>query len=165
MKKVENLVIRSAVKQDCSAMKKIIDEHKKAEVLLPKSIGDLLMALPFYLVAEVDNTIVGVCGFKIWPADGVEIISSAVTSSYHDHGIGKKLNNRCIENAKALGFKEFFLMTKRVEFYASLGFKEVPKMQLSSKVFTDCINCSKNRTINPEGRVIDCDEIAMWRSY
>ena len=27
MKKVDSLVIRSAVKQDCSAMKKIIDEH------------------------------------------------------------------------------------------------------------------------------------------
>ncbi len=158
---VKNLVIRPAVKKDCLAMKDIIKVHANEGQMLAKTISQLISLLPNYVVAEVDGTIVGVCGFKIWPADGVELISSAVTKEFHDRGIGSRLNRKCIEIARALGFDKFFVLTKRDDFYRGLGFREVPKTEFTSKVSSDCIFCRENEAEDPEEKIIKCEEKAM----
>ena len=162
---VKNLVIRSAVKKDCLAMKEIIKVHANEGQMLVKTISQLISLLPNYVVAEVDGTIVGVCGFKIWPVDGVELISSAVTKEFHDRGIGSRLNRKCIEIARALGFDKFFVLTKRGDFYRGLGFREVPKAEFknefTSKISSDCIFCRENEAEDPEEKIIICKEIGM----
>ena len=69
-------------------------------------------------------------------------------------GIGYKIVQQLMEDARKLGVKTLFTLTYQPGFFAKSGFYEVPKEQLSQKVWKDCINCSK---------FPNCDEIAMVR--
>lgn len=154
-----NFKVRKAKVDDAVAMKNIINAHAAHGLMRSKSVSRLLESLPHYFVAEIDGQIVGVCGFKIWPSEGVEIISSAVKSEYHGQGIGLKLNKECIKAAHQIGFTNFFVLTKQPKFYAKLGFQETPKEKLSIKIFVDCDGCSENKSDAP-GKVI-CSDVAM----
>ena len=156
---LKGLVIRNAMVGDVVTMKNIINGHAAHGLMRPKSVDRLTETLPNYFVAEVDGVVVGVCGFKIWAVDGVELISSAVLGKFHRTGIGSALNKTCIDACQKMGFKGFFVLTKQPEFYTKLGFVEVKKTKLRTKVFTDCANCSENMATKP-GRVI-CSDVAM----
>jgi len=67
-------------------------------------------------------------------------------------GIGSMIVNKLTEEAQELGVKTLFTLTYRPEFFARLGFKEIPKEKLPHKVWKDCINCSK---------FPNCDEVPL----
>jgi len=157
--KIKGLIIRPAVSDDCIAMKNLINTHAAHGLMRPKSVNQLTTTLFHYIVAEIDQTIIGVCGLKIWPVDGAEIISSAVRSEFHGIGVGMKLNRKIIEMISRRGFKKIFILTKQPGFYAKLGFKEMPKTALLYKTYADCINCLENKSNDP--KKIDCTSAAM----
>lgn len=158
-KDVTRLRIRKATVRDCVAMRDIINKHADEGLMLHKSLNQLILLLPQYFVAVIDGVIVAVCGYKIWPSEGVEIISSAVIQTLHGMGIGRRMIFSCVEEAQKMGFKKFFTLTFQSGFFAKLGFFEVPKESLSSKIYTDCMYCRKNRSNEPDK--IECDDVAM----
>jgi amino-acid N-acetyltransferase len=158
-KKAVDLTIRKATLQDCVAMRNLINTYADAGLMLHKNVNQLAAILQQYAVAIVENMLVGTCGYKIWPLEGIELISSAVLPEYHGRGIGKMLNLFCINEARNMGFKNFFVLTLQPGFYAKLGFREIPMESLSSKVYSDCVYCKKNHTDTPGS--LECDEIAM----
>lgn len=155
----KEVIIRKAGIGDVTTIKHIINGHAAHGLMRPKSVDRLTEVLPNYFVAEVAGAVIGVCGFKIWASDGVELISSAVRSEYHRQGIGAALNKACIDNCLTIGFRRFFVLTKQPEFYAALGFIEVKKTELQAKVFIDCGGCPENEATDP-GQVV-CSDIAM----
>ncbi|MCD4705754.1 GNAT family N-acetyltransferase [bacterium] len=156
---IKGLIIRPAVLNDCVIIKNLINTHAAQGLMRSKSVNQLTTNLFHYVVAEINQTIIGVCGLKIWPIDGVEIISSAVRSEFHGIGVGIKLNQEIIKMISHKGFKEIFLLTKQPRFYAKLGFKEISKSDLSYKTYIDCINCLQNKSDDP--KKIDCASVAM----
>jgi amino-acid N-acetyltransferase len=158
-KNVPGLRIRKAKLKDCVAMRDIINTHAREGLMLPRSLNKLVILLPQYFVAEIKNAIVGVCGYQIWPSEGIEIISSAVISRLHGRGIGQKLINSCIQETKRMGFKKFFALTLQAEFFGKLGFTIVDKESLSPKIYAECISCPNNRS--NEVDKIECDEVAV----
>lgn len=157
--KIKGLIIRPAELKDCIAMKNLINAHAAHGLMRPKSVNQLTITLFHYVVAEIDQAIIGVCGLKIWPIDGAEIISSAVRSEFHGIGVGTKLNQTIIKMISYKGFKKIFVLTKQPGFYAKLGFKKISKTALSHKIYVDCINCPENKSNDP--KKIDCTDTAM----
>jgi amino-acid N-acetyltransferase len=51
-----------------------------------------------------------------------------------------------------LGLETVFCFTYRPEFFRKQGFKDIDKMELPRKVWTDCFRCPK---------FPNCDEIAL----
>ena len=89
----------------------------------------------------------------VWE-DLAEIRSLAVMSDFQNDGIGTRLIEALLEEAREMGVKRVFVLTYRPNIFKRLGFIEIEKSELPHKIWADCIRCTKF----PE-----CDEIALAR--
>jgi amino-acid N-acetyltransferase len=89
----------------------------------------------------------------IW-ADLAEVRSLAVDERARGRGIGTRLVQWCMEEARRLKIRKIMSLTYEKHFFEKLGFEVVEKETLPLKVWSDCVKCPKNE---------NCDEIAMVR--
>ncbi len=100
--------------------------------------------------------IVGVCGLSVIWANLAEVVSLVVSPTMRGRGLGKRLVDACLEDAKRLGVRRVMSLTYEQVFFERLGFAVVDRQQLPLKVWADCVRCPKNEA---------CDEIAMIREF
>jgi amino-acid N-acetyltransferase len=84
--------------------------------------------------------------------DLAEIESLAVSEALQGKGLGRKLVEACLHEARGLGLDKVFTLTYVPEFFVKLGFYEVDKSCLPHKIWADCLKCPK---------FPDCDETAL----
>ena len=153
--------IRSARLADAEKIFSLI--HINRDLLVPRSMGNIVENIDRFLVAVSGLDIVACASFQIHPEIGkpeaatVEIQSVAVRSPYRRKGIGRKIIEAIIARVAAFNPKEVVVLTFAPEFFAALGFREIPKTQIMHKLYTGCINCTKHT--DP----FTCPEIAMVR--
>lgn len=144
--------IRKARISDLKQVQTLINEYAKKELMIPRSLNELFETLRDFTVCEENGTIRGVCSLHIMWEDLAEIRSLAVREEFFNRGIGKKLVQRCLKEAKTLGIKKVFALTYHPAFFKKLGFKNTEKSSLPQKIWGDCLRCH---------RFPECDEIAV----
>ena len=112
-------------------------------LMLPKTYSTLYETLPEFVVAEETDTgkIVGCGALHCTWAELAEIRSLAVHKDFHRRGIGGEIVKILLDDGRKLGVTKFFTLTYNTPFFASLGFKIVPKESLHSKIWKDCLDC------------------------
>ena len=131
--------------------------------LVPRSLGNIVESIDRFVVAEADGKMAGCASYQIHPEIGapeaatVEIVSVAVKEDFRRRGIGRALVEAVAERAAAFSPRELVVLTFAPEFFASLGFAEVPKTKIMHKLYTGCMNCTKHA--DP----FTCPEKAMIR--
>ena len=148
-------MIRAATIHDIPAMQAIINSHAELGKMLFKNLAQLYEGLRDFAVHEIDGRITGCAGLTIIWADLAEVRSLAVDSHHIGRGIGRKLVEWTIDEARRLGIRKLMALTYEQTFFTKLGFEVVPKESLPLKVWSDCVRCPKNA---------NCDEIAMVRT-
>src|SRR2546430_17195335 len=123
--------------------------------MLFKSYAQLFESLRDFAVYEENREVLGCVALSIIWADLTEVRSLAVEQNQRGKGIGSKLVQWCIGEARRLGIRKLMSLTYEQRFFEKLGFEVVPKESLPLKVWSDCVRCPKD-----EG----CDEIAMLRT-
>ena len=144
--------LRKAAFKDVEAIQQIINQYAEQGMMLAKSLNVLYETLRDFTVAEEAGNIVGVGALHMVWDQLAEVRSLAVLPDRKRSGIGRCIVNSLTEEAAVYGIGTLFTLTYQPEFFKSLGFHEVPKEQLSHKVWKECINCPK---------FPNCDEIAM----
>lgn len=144
--------IRKALPKDAVKIHSLVNEFAKEGLLLPVSLNSLYDRIRDFWIFELNGELIGCAALHITWENLAEIRSLAVKKTYQGKGIGKKLVEVCLKEAKDLQMKNVFVLTYQVEFFKKLGFKEIDKTLLPHKVWTDCINCAK---------FPNCDETAM----
>ena len=140
--------IRQARLSDAQRIFSLIDAH--SDLLVPRSMGDIVCSVDRFLLAEVDGVAVGCAAYQIHPEIGdpeaatVELQSVAVESAFRRHGVGHRLIESILPIARRFGAKEVLVLTFAPEFFRSLGFREIPKTKVMHKLYTGCINCTKH---------------------
>jgi amino-acid N-acetyltransferase len=137
------LNLRKAKVKDAQEIFKILQHFALKEVLLPRSLNSIYENIRDFYVYETDGKIVGVGSLHIYWEDLAEIKSLAVIDQYQHQGIGKKIVEACLEDAKQLGIKKVFALTYVPSFFEKLGFKITDKSNFPQKVWTECIHCVK----------------------
>lgn len=145
-------MIRAARLIDVPRIQEIINSHAELGKMLFKSYADLYENIRDFAVYEENGQVVGCVALGIIWADMAEVRSLAVDSACIGRGIGKKLVQWCIDDARRLGIRKVMSLTYEQRFFEKLGFIVVDKDTLPLKVWTDCVKCPKN---------LNCDEIAM----
>lgn len=145
-------IIRRAYVTDVEQMAALINGYAAQGLMLPKTHAQLYNHIRDFVVADVDGRVVGCAGLKVTWRDLAEIVSLAVAPEWQGRGLGRRLCEPLIEDARALGIPTVFALTYQVEFFRKLGFEIVPKTILSQKVWQDCQFCPKQHC---------CDETAM----
>jgi len=147
--------MRSAKISDVTAINALINSYAERDRMLFRSMADIYENLQTFIVAELDNNIVGCCALEVIWADLAEIKSLAIDEAYKGKGIGRGLVVAAVEQAVKLGVPKVFALTLEPVFFEKSGFEIVEKEALPMKVWSDCARCSKQQC---------CDEIAVIKS-
>jgi amino-acid N-acetyltransferase len=123
--------------------------------MLFRSHAELYESLREFVVAEDAGEVVGICALEIVWADLAEVRSLAVHPGRQGKGIGRRLVEAVVEEARRLEVQRLFTLTYEQAFFERLGFAVVDKAALPTKVWSVCIKCPKRH---------GCDEIAMVRT-
>lgn len=148
------VIIRKASLSDVENMLPVIRVFAERNDVLPRARANVVCALRDFHVAEVDGRLVGCCALTVIDDDLAEVRTLCVDDSTQGLGIGRKLVEACIGEARELRFSRVFALTRVVGFFAKLGFCEVPMTSLPQKVWLDCAHCPS---------FPNCDEIAVMR--
>jgi amino-acid N-acetyltransferase len=148
-------MIRKAVIGDVTFIHRLLSDYANKGLLLPRPLSELYDHLRDHFVVEDDRTgrsLIGVSALAISWEDLAEIRSLAVSEDHQGQGLGSRLVETCLEEARVLGLKRVFVLSYVPDFFIKMGFKEVDKSVLPHKIWADCLRCPK---------FPDCDETAL----
>lgn len=144
--------IRKARLTDVEVIHEFVNYYSKKGLMLPRSRSGLYEYIRDFAVVENDNEIVGIGALQILWRDLAEIRTLAIKESFFGNGIGKRLVEYFLNEAKEFGIQKVFTLTYLPGFFEKCGFHEIQKEQMPHKIWKYCINCPK---------FPDCDEICL----
>jgi amino-acid N-acetyltransferase len=147
-------LIRKARITDVREMARLIEEFAKEGVMLQRPLTDLYDNIRDFYIYEEEGLIQGACALHVCWEDIGEIKSLAVRGEAAGRGIGRRLVEACIEEARELALPKLFALTYKPAFFEKMHFKVIDKGILPHKVWGECVKCFK---------FPDCDEIAVMR--
>jgi N-acetylglutamate synthase-like GNAT family acetyltransferase len=146
-------VVRAAVLADVARMERLMAPFVATGDLLPRSNYDLCRHIKEYVVAEdADGAIVGTASLKVYSTQLAEIAALAVRDDQQGRGVGRALVDWVLDDARALGLKQVFGLTRKPMFFLRIGFRAAEKEQFPLKVWADCARCPRQDA---------CDEVAV----
>ena len=146
-------IVRATI-GDARGICDLVNTFARKGEMLPRTMSEVYQNLrDFYVVRENDDVVA--CGglHIIWEDMG-EIKSLAVREDMQGRGLGARIVDACIDEAKELGLQTAFALTYRPGFFEKLGFTQADVMTLPRKVWGECYRCPK---------FPGCNEIAMVR--
>mgnify|MGYP001194566925 CR=1 FL=1 len=146
------MLIRKAKIADAKTIQNLLTGYANQGLMLSSSLAEIYDRIRAYHVAEENGQVIGVSALKVSWEDLAEVRSLAVSEDAKGLGLGRKLVDACLDEARSLGIKRVFALTYQVDFFRKLGFEEIDKAELPQKIWADCIKCVK---------FPDCDETAL----
>ncbi|RUT36453.1 N-acetyltransferase [Paenibacillus zeisoli] len=148
------VVCRQAALSDVGPLFEMIEEYARRGIMLPRSRKVLEQQINDFVVAEVDGVVVGCGSLCLLGQDLVEVRSLGISEGYQGMGIGSKIIDELIKQARERNIPKIMALTYEVSFFKKNGFTVVDKEIFPEKVWTDCIVCPKQHA---------CDEIAVLK--
>jgi amino-acid N-acetyltransferase len=148
-------MLRKASIEDIRKIHALVNQSAATGEMLPRSLGELYDNMRDYIVYVEGGDVLGTAALHICWEDIAELRSLCVVDSARMKGIGRKLVDAVIEEARMLNIPRVFLLTYQEAFFTKCGFLPADKKELPQKIWSDCIRCPKF----PE-----CDELAMIKN-
>ena len=128
---------------DIEAMQELVTQEVKDGIILERNQDEVATNIRSYVLAKVDDKLVGYTALHIHSPRLAEIRSLIVSKKYRGEQIGKKIVLFALEEAKTLGVEEEVLvLTYLPEFFKKMNFVEIAKESIPEhKIWTDCIKC------------------------
>ena len=140
--------------KDVPAIVDLVNHYAGNGLMLPRSRHTVYQDLRDFLIATEEGRLIGCGALHIVWEDMAEVRSLAVDPAYEGRGVGRRIVEELIEEARALGLPRVFALTYVQGFFERLGFRVAPKEALPHKIWGDCLNCPK---------FPNCDEVALIR--
>ena len=131
---------------------KLVNSFAAQGEMLARPLSEIYENIRDFVVVRKGKRIVGCAALHVMWSDLAEIKSVAVNEKLQRQGYGSKLVLACLNDAQELGISTAFCLTYKPKFFEKFGLKEVEKMNLPQKIWTECYRCSK---------FPNCDETAM----
>lgn len=135
--------IRPAELKDVPSIFQMINNYAAEQIMLTRSLPELYECVREFLVAEENGAVVGCGALKLYSADLAEIRSLCVDQTSKSRGLGRALIGRLLEEADRLRLKTVFALTVVPAFFTKLGFREGARERFPSKIWRDCLHCSR----------------------
>jgi len=136
-------MIRKAKISDVLSIQNLINTYAEKGYLLPRSQSYLYENIRDFWVVDENNQIEGCIALHIVWEDLAEIKSLVVKEEKRGQGLGKKLVEQAIQEAREYKIKRIFVLTYIPEYFLKFGFMPIDKSQLPHKIWSECINCPK----------------------
>jgi amino-acid N-acetyltransferase len=140
---------------DASAIHDLVNTFARRGEMLPRTMSEVYQNLrDFYVIRDGGGETVGCGGLHTLWEDLGEIKSLAVREDMQGRGLGARIVETCVTEAREIGLATAFALTYRPGFFEKLGFAQADVMTLPRKVWGECYRCPKFPS---------CNEIAMVR--
>jgi amino-acid N-acetyltransferase len=156
----EQVDVRKAEIGDAQAIHDLINLYAQRGDMLPRTMGEVYENLRDFFVARAVERNHGVADFMgcvalhiVW-SDMAEVKSLAVPEDVQTRGLGSRLVEAAVAEARDIGLQRVFALTYRPAFFERLGFVQADVMTLPRKVWNECYRCPKFPS---------CNEIALVR--
>ena len=142
---------------DVQKMHELVNKFASRNEMLARALSEIYENLrDYFVIRNSANEVIACVALHISWADLAEIKSLAVSEDQQDKGLGAILVNACIDEAKTLDIPTIFCLTYKPGFFEKYGFRQVDKMELPKKVWSECFRCPK---------FPDCDEVALVYNF
>lgn len=146
------LVLRRARLEDVPGIAGVMAAYVAQGVLLPRPVSELYQCVREFHVVEDEGHIVACAALRVLWKDMGEVRSLAVRPDRHGRGLGARLVDAVVTDARAVGLPRIIALTREVAFFERCGFAVEKRESLPRKVWTDCVRCPKRHA---------CDEVAV----
>ena len=135
------VTLRTAVPSDAPAIHRLITDNLEVGHLLPRSIEDVERHVARFLVASVDNAVVGCAELAPLSGKVAEVRSLVVAESFRGRHIGPQLVTEVAKTATASGFSTLCAFTHEPSHFVRMAFTIVPHIWVPEKIVHDCTGC------------------------
>lgn len=133
------LSVRKPNVNDVTAMHQMMVPHVVSETLLPRSPRQIVEHLRDYVIAEEDGRLVGLASLSLVECHLAEL--GAVVCEHPT--LLPRLVKVALQEAKAVGVNQVFVLAQDAEAYESLGFSQVSIQSLPEKRDRQCLRCPR----------------------
>ncbi len=147
-------MIHRAAIVDVKSIHRLLQLYGNRGELLPRPLSQIYDHVRDFFVyrEKAGEALLGCCALQFCWEDLAEIRSLAVAPEHVNRGIGRRLTEAALEDARAFGVRQVFTLTYRPDFFRRFGFHKIERSDLPLKIWSDCMLCVK---------FPDCDETAM----
>ena len=134
-----DVVVRPARAADIRTIREIVRPLAESRVLVSKDAVTYYEALQEFRVAELDGVVVGCGALHVMWEDLAEIRTLAVRPEAKGSGVGGRLLDALVEDARALGLSRLFCLTFEVDFFARHGFEVIEGRAVDPEVYAELV--------------------------
>ena len=145
-------VLRAACLDDVAEMSALLGRYARQGLLLPRTETQICRNVREFIVAEDELGVAGCGALRLYSPELAEIGALAVQEHWQGAGLGRRIVETLLEQARVLGVRRVFALTLQEGFFHRLGFSTVQVSEFPQKVASDCAACAKRAS---------CIEIAV----
>lgn len=133
------VVVRRATTHDVRAIRDLVRPLAGDRVLLNKEAVAYYEAVPEFRVAEVDGAVVGCGAVHVMWDDLAEIRTLAVAGSHLGLGVGSRILEALVADARTFGVSRLFCLTFEVDFFTAHGFVPIEGQAVEPEVYLELL--------------------------
>jgi amino-acid N-acetyltransferase len=133
--------LRTAASSDAAAIHRLIVENLEVGHLLPRSLQDVELHASRFVVASIDDDVVGCAELAPLSRNVAEVRSLVVDEAFRGQQIGPRLVNHLGTAATSAGFSTLCAFTHEPSHFVRMGFSIVPHIWVPEKISHDCTSC------------------------
>ncbi len=149
---INEITTRKATLADADEISRLVELGVAEGQLLPRSPEMIITSINDWAVAQDRKRIIGVGSLLEMTPVLAEVRSLVVAPEYRTYGVGGKIVQALVEEARVRGIPTVFALTRVVKFFEGLGFVVMDKENFPEKVWRDCWICPVR---------FNCDEIVV----
>lgn len=134
---------RRAHPADVKAIHALIVSYAAEGVLLPRTEDNVREHLSTFLVLEERSTVIGCVSLEPYGTDLAEVRSLAVSPKVRGRGLGGKLLEFALAEARRKSVARVFAVTHAPGFFIRHGFGASSRRAVPEKIERDCQTCPK----------------------
>ena len=136
-----DLQLRKARLSDVPAMLDLINAYARAGAMLPRAEFEMCENIRDFSVAYRGDQLAGCGALHFYTPQMAEVRSLAVSESVKALGVGRRIVEFLVEEAREFGLDVVFAFTYVVPFFEKCGFQVVDRGTLPLKAWKDCVRC------------------------
>ncbi|GAA6524849.1 amino-acid N-acetyltransferase [Intrasporangium sp. DVR] len=134
-----DLVIRRARTSDILGIRALVAPLAERRVLVSKEAVTYYEAVQEFRVAEREGEVVGCGALHVMWEDLAEIRTLAVADGLLGTGLGGRILEALVEDARELGIRRLFCLTFEVPFFTRHGFSAIEGQAVSAEVYAELL--------------------------
>jgi len=135
------IVLRAAVSADAAALHALIASHLEEGRLLPRTLDELTIHAPRFVVAVAAGQIVGCAELAPLSPEVAEVRSLVVSRDARRLGVGVRMVEELAVRARREGYGRLTAFAHDPAFFVRRGFSIVPHTWVPEKIAHDCTSC------------------------